>query len=310
MVALTSEALADLLDDIARADVGSPPTGGPDEIDAVIRLVEALGAVRRNVATGQAAPVSESAAVFVRSLAEHIRHDSPALHGWERAVPESAAPDDPPNGPRLTLSMENARSRWNDPHPLRRTEVAQVVIKGELRWRRGKRFLVRWDDGAHAFQLVGGHRRQGDLAIDETIRREIAEEVPGLVSSFPPDSVTKFDGASVVQVSRTHGALTAYEMSFFQASFSTTRPVISQTDRWVTAQELLEGRTEDGRRINQTGLVRAVPDLARFLDETPTSFSRARISPPRKVTITLFLGALGFLASVAGLVQFVAWIAG
>jgi hypothetical protein len=98
-------------------------------------------------------------------------------------------------------------------------------------------------------------------------------------------------------------------MSFFQASFSTTRPVISQTDRWVTAQEILEGKTEDGQRTNQTGLVHAVPELAKFLAETPTSFSRARISPPRKVTIALFAGALGLLASVAGLVQFVAWIA-
>lgn len=255
--------------------------------------------------------VSESARYFTKSIAEHTAEGSAILGGWERALTGADALVARNNGPALARDIEQRRAAWTSPKPLRSTGVAQAVIKARIGWRIGDRFLVRWDGAASSYQLVGGHMRQGDSSIEETMWRELEEELTGFAISRQHDSISLSASARVIQVSQTYGALTEYQMSFYKVTFANSRPALSPLDRWIAREELLAGKTRDNKTINQTGLTRGLTDPNEFLAAIPSSFDRV-LRPTKKEMIQRsaagVLGVVAAAASVAGLIQFVSWV--
>lgn len=285
--------------------------GESQAASAVLQIFESLGAVI-SVADNSYEPSNSAAQYFLRSFAEYVRAGQPVLSGWGRAIPVTGeSRDGLLNGPAMTFRMESLRGSWDAPVAIRSTEVAQAVIKARLGWRIGTRYLVRWDPGASGYQLIGGHRRSDDKTIEETMRRELEEEVPGILDSPLNDRLSHYAKSSVTQVSRTHGALTTYTMHFFTASFASKAPRISQSERWVTASDMARGRLKSGEEINQAGLAATFGDTKQALEDLPLSFSTVLRPPSKLMARQIFGSAAGcitLVASIAALVQFVAWI--
>lgn len=310
------EMLADVLARIA-ASTNRPVSAedcdcSPEYFEALIALLTVFGIVRpAATADGTFEPVSEQASYFLLSSAEYARSSKPILDGWQRNIPMVQSQGGPLNGPILATAMESARLGWPQATPIRRAEIAQVLIKGKFGWGLVDRYLVRWDAKAHSYQLIGGHSRPHDADIEETMWRELEEETPGLLSTRINDGLIKLTESSVNQVSRTYGALTEYKMTFFRASLGTNKPLLTQSERWVTAKELERGKTRKGDPINQVGLAHSMDDLSQTLQDLPLSF-RKRLGAPKKLVarqLSIWAGsAIGLIASIASLIQFIAWI--
>jgi hypothetical protein len=293
------------------ADPAAAPTAHSAtaaEIDAVMSVLELLGVIR---ADGSRQPSSASASYFLKSLADFAERGLAVTSGWDRTLPPSWSEEDLPNGPRLTLLLETFRSKLPSPSPLRHTEVAQAVIKGRMWWPLNDRYLVRWDAKSHAYQLVGGHRRSTDPSMDDTLWRELIEELPGMAITRTADSIVPLATSSTVQVSATYGALTEYRMTFYRFHSHLSRPVLSDQERWVSARELVDGRARGGRRIDTSGLNHAISGLEAFLATQPPTFHRL-LRPPRRLLWPWIVGiaavvvaVLGVVADLLGIIDFV-----
>jgi hypothetical protein len=226
-------------------------------------LVDVLGlfdAVRTFV-PGAGRPVlvkanGPTAALFLRSLAEHVHAGLPILGNWARAgaVPPYAALD-ALAGPQFLHLIEQQRLRADPAAPaLRRVEVAQVVVKARLRGR-GLRYLVLHDPAARQFQLPGGHRRPGDADLHQVAIRELSEEVTGFVFNPATDRLVELGSADIRAVSRTSGALTEYAMTIFH--LRSTRATVSAgpNGRWVAGSVLTQqDAAVAGQTLNTAGL--------------------------------------------------------
>lgn len=280
------------------------------DFSTTMAFLEGLGLVSQGPDSGSYAVVSDVASVFMRSLVQYIRAGKPALEGWSRwSTPDDTGPQ-AQNGPHLLLSMEEARAGWNDPTPIRTTSVSQIVVKARYRWRLGERFLVRWDSKARCFQLVGGHQLPMDADSEETIVRELQEEIPALLG-HGVYQLSKGPSAQVAQVSRTVGALTLYRMQFYTISFAAGPPPLSHAERWVTQEEMEQQCTRDGRRINLVGLSRAVGNLGEWLRSIPASYQQ-QIPPAKREVAAQFtkwvLVPLGIIGGLVAVIQLIIWI--
>jgi len=130
-----------------------------------------------------------------------------------------------------------------------------------------KRYLLQWNEKWHCFNFIGGKldNQKGDKNdLVCTIRREIAEEIG--ISNL--DSVIAVKERKVVhmrQFSLRERRLKNYRFSIFEINFfpylsvdqqKVTHSLIwltsQQTNVYVTAQEVLNLRTQDGKPISKT----------------------------------------------------------
>jgi 8-oxo-dGTP pyrophosphatase MutT (NUDIX family) len=223
-------------------------------VASTVALLRSLGLVEFN--NGKRQVTGQVRQYALRSLLWYVRHAVPVLSNWDRASAgrHVAANDILDNAPYFLSLMENQRIVASkdigvEPEPVRAQRVAAVIIKGGEG--RAARYLHQWDGRSRQFQLIGGKVREGESPL-HAANREMNEELSeaSLVAgvdyelSCLPDQPVEY-----VSVSRTYGALTRYECYFFSSRFKIGSLSLSQSDRWLTVQEMGDGQTYDGRRV-------------------------------------------------------------
>jgi hypothetical protein len=110
---------------------------------------------------------------------------------------------------------------------------------------------MQYNDTAEMYQLIGGHVRHDDGTNEEAARREVAEELPRNVFEFTHrDRLTSLAEADRVLMSRTVGVNTRYRFALFHVRFGFSRLRLRpEVDRWVTENEVRQGRTRRGATI-------------------------------------------------------------
>ncbi|MEV7279158.1 NUDIX hydrolase [Streptomyces sp. NPDC093111] len=237
-------------------------------------LLGAFGVLR--TAEGGVVAVSPQARFFLRSLASYVREGRSLLDNWER--PGTA---EPPytgrqvlSGPQfLYLAEERRLSLAPDAAPLRRTEVAQVVVKTRLRGRGGRaHYLLLYDARARQYQLPGGHVRSSDADVRAAAVRELEEELPGYTHTPGRDRLKELGTVPVTQLSRTVGAVTEYRITFFQLETEATAVPVGPGGRWVPEDTLLDPAAQlDGATLNVVALARLDDSLPGSLAGLPWS---------------------------------------
>jgi 8-oxo-dGTP pyrophosphatase MutT (NUDIX family) len=120
----------------------------------------------------------------------------------------------------------------------------------------GPRWLTQWNSKWQAFNLVGGHREQGE-SFRECVVRELVEELGISPAEFAvaaePIAQIEFEAWSVPAA-----AMTAYSMVAFRAEILTAA-AIRQIDenaenRWLSATEFAAATSHDGRRVSEVAV--------------------------------------------------------
>lgn len=249
---------------------------------------------------------------FNRSLAAYIREGRSVLFDWARhANPDgSIHPADILKGPQFLTHLERERnlsSKDSEIVPLRETHVSQLVIKAKVRGL-GTCYLMQYDPAARMYQLVGGHRRDGDSDSGVTMQREALEELPANNFDFRRRDHLKFlANVDTVLVSRTLGVNTLYHFSFYLAKLGMRRLNINLAiDKWIGEKEVEAGQTRDGVVIAtewlgdlQNRIPGGISALPHSIDSTQTTALRQIIRRRRWEIAGLTIGILGLIAAIS-----------
>jgi len=250
---------------------------------------------------------SESAKYFIESWSKYVLRHDVLVSDWERdGLSEGPwTAEEVLRGAQLTFIAESHRMRLDaNAEPVRTSRVSQLVLKGRLVGLRGDRYLMRYDDKARAFQLIGGHSRTGEEPL-ETMLREIAEELPGIRRSPKQMDLRQLGRVKVSEVSRTMGAITSYDMRFFVAAKFSGPVAISPADRWVSLDEMRQGFTSDKVRVNARGLLAlndilagGVAGIPRTLESSAFPSLRQFLVYRRWELISVAIGLAGIVVSL------------
>ncbi|MFC5818141.1 NUDIX domain-containing protein [Nonomuraea harbinensis] len=282
----------------------------PEQAETVgqvlITLLNAFGVLAVKDCQVRADHVTSS--LFLRSLAEYVDTGTPILGNWARA-----RVGEPPYleqealaGPQFLYLMERQRGRLSPrARPLRRVKVAQVVVKARLRGQ-GVNYLIMYDSAADQYQLPGGRMRPADPGMREVAVRELEEELSRFVFDSRTDQLVELGTAEITQPSRTLGALTAYEIAFFQLRSSRAQLLAGPDARWVKPEILLEEGTQVNRAgLNMAGLRRLHDSLPDGIGALPLSLMGVQRRTLRAIVrdrpwefYGLVLGVLGIIISI------------
>ncbi len=201
---------------------------------------------------------SELSSYFIRSLALHLREDRKILSNWERSgVAEGPfSISDILSGPQFLYAMESRRIVNNDDAPVvRKSVIVKAVIKARVRGFKEPVCLVQFDEKTRKYQLIGGHIRKTDDNTENTMKRELEEELHK--GNFIEGSNYKLrflNKVSKNEISLTCGAYTEYVITYFQPFFENKQIILGPNDRWITLSELLAGKTKNGIGINESAI--------------------------------------------------------
>jgi len=249
------EAADDLGIDALRAAVGSTVA----HLSALGVIVEVDGRYRvRGPTSGY--PIGE---YFLASWSWYVRTGHALIDGWSRpGVPRSSHALD--SAVYLLSLMERKRVRLAgvDVEPSRRQSVSFDLIKTH---RDGKSYyLLEWDRTADQYQLIGGHSTD-DAGPEVTAVEELIEEldVPNehrfeAGRDFTLDPQPNPPPFSWRSISQTVGALTEYDVHFYRVQLHVRRLRLAEHHRWLTVEEMLNGRTASGRRTGDPSLFREI----------------------------------------------------
>jgi 8-oxo-dGTP pyrophosphatase MutT (NUDIX family) len=287
-------------------DLGTPPEMADALSRSFLALLAPFGVLdvtgtEANSPTVKAC--SLSAEYFMHSLAAFIRDGRQLLTNWERL----GANDGPYDrrsvlaGTQFLYLMEGQRiDGRKDPSALRQAQVAKIVIKARVRSLSAPAYLVQFDDTADQYQLIGGHRRFDDVDLETAGMREAEEELHLAPDNF---ALRHLGTVRYAQLSKTYGVYTAYEVGFFQLQLkSQSSLALGPGDRWVTANELLLGRTEDGRSINNSGVAQLDADLASGLGGLRLSVEERQSQPIRDLLKRRRWEIIGLCMAIAGII--------
>jgi hypothetical protein len=209
-----------------------------------------------------ATPADNVAAMAIDALRAHLADAVPAGISWG----DLEGP--PPRGVDILRAIEAARlARVPNPTPARVVEAAQSIIKTRIDGEDA--YLMQFDTHADRYQPIGGKREPDETSLEQTLRREIAEEL-GLPAAPGPDLLTLTPlghGWNELTLSATYGILTQYSFGFFHAAKLGFDLKIDQDTRWLTRGEVVAGVARDGRKISticQQGLGLDVLDGLQF----------------------------------------------
>src|SRR3954470_10533742 len=290
-------------------------------LDAVLTLLKPFNAIVFSCDGGenQIRATSEASQLFLRSLAECIASGTVVVGDWERTGirEERFGHQDMAQGVQLLYVLERLRlDHGRASKPIRLTRVVKALIKAEVDGE--PRYLVQYDTKTQGYQLIGGHVRTSDASEEAAIRREVAEELRPNVFDFGGNTrVQLLRTIRASEVSRTLGAYSEYEITYFQlfADFSLQ---LQRNTIWVTASELLEGKAKDRTPIREAAIRELFKDvlveLARMAlgltrQMSPT-LARIPLGWPRQMTPTLRktvepfdrnTGRIGFFLSILSL---------
>lgn len=246
-------------------------SGGDVMGRGLVALLETWGAVTVSDAGIRAA--SQPAYYFLHSLAAWAESGGPVIEDWSEThgVRPGAGLQ---HGSSLVFLLEQERLRRQPDAPaIRRTDVAEALV---VRPGQPPQFLVQWDARAGQYQVLGGRRKDDhdwQEPIEQTAIRELEEELHEQVSyaagDFTLSFLASFEGNK--RVSPSFGALTAYHFTFYQAL--NLPPIeLGADDRWVTREEMLAGRTADGRPLRANHIRPLETAMGKRIDQLPSSF--------------------------------------
>jgi 8-oxo-dGTP pyrophosphatase MutT (NUDIX family) len=214
-----------------------------DYARGVLDVLALLGLVR--VEQGRMAPADEVAAMLLNSLQAHVRDGVTVGLRWADLDAES------PRGVDILRAVETARlQRVPQPSPARVVRAVEAVIKA----RQGGQdlYLMQYDVHAGRFQPIGGKQEPYERDLEDTLRREMAEELNLSAPPGPDDCILTLlrDDWQVTVLSATYGVLTGYTIAFYAVS-RVRFPIRTDQDTcWLTREEIAAGRSHDGRPVS------------------------------------------------------------
>lgn len=255
-----ARALLDRLAAAAPTESGAPgqvvELGGVGRRDYVLGLLDGLaflGAVQPTPDGLGAQAVSPQAGWLLRLLSDLIDTGAPLVADWDRAgLTEPDAMSHPFGRSTDLLAALDARRRELLPAaaPVREGEAAVAVIS------RGgpdgdAQVLMVYDEDARAWQLPGGRCDLGDATVEATLLRELSEELGLGRLQVPADlSLVSLPPLLATRPSPSYGLLTQTRLYPFLVDLHRWPDSGAAAARWLTLDELLAGRTEDGQSIS------------------------------------------------------------
>lgn len=277
---------------------------------AVLTLVRTFGqTVVVDEAAGRATvrAANDVTWYFLKSLAEYVSTEDEIFANWSRltARQETQGSTGLPPGPRLLYLMEKRRiERHKNALHLREVEVAQVIINAGTDPRHSDVYLVKYDDEARDFQLIGGHRRDADADLRETAVHELERILPAFRFTEDSDTLRQLGRVQVLQVSHTYGVVTRYDVELFHLRTGRQELTTPPTAKWVTADALLADTYGHGD-FNVTALRQIIQNMGNNLSDLPKSLLE---TPKTKKTIPtgtnlweiigVIIGIVGILISI------------
>ena len=229
-----------------RSSSPSSPASSQDvqgDYDRAVRdLLVALGVLSAE----SGAPTSPMAYYFVQSLSYAILDRALTPESW-RSLPDEGCAG---SGARLVHLLEETRLTCaTSPTPLRVVRAVTAVIKA----RHGDQdvYLMQYDHKARQFQPLGGKQEAFDADGVAALTRELCEEL-NITSLTPGQDFAVHPLTQNVQVSEVSASvhvLTRYDHSFYHLSDIRFPLPIDSTTRWLTAAEMVAGRTTDGYAV-------------------------------------------------------------
>jgi hypothetical protein len=231
-------------------------------------------------------PISEYAISewFLKSWSWYVRTGRSLVDNWAR--PGVRRSDHALDSAVYLLSlMERKRVRLagEDAEPVRDQAVSFNLIKTRSADR--SYFLFEWDRTAEQYQLIGGHCPD-DAAPETAAVEQLIEEldVPNerrfeAGRDFELDAQPDPPPFEWRSVSETVGALTQYRVHAFHVRLHVRRLRLAEHHRWLTVEEMLNGRTVWGRRTGDSSLFHEMNTrLKGGLEGVRDSIEHARIA--------------------------------
>lgn len=234
---------------------------------------------------------TQAAIYFLKSLAAYIRNGLTVVSNWgERAgAGESALPSLVlRSGTHLVYQMEyNRVVNLNDQTPIRKEEVSQAIIKARIRGRSRSQpvYLFQYDERSQHFQLVGGRKKFNDQNALETMKREIDEELTPNRLEYKKDYELKELKPDLrnCNLSYTFGAYTEYRFTIYQLFLKRPQLILGPNDRWITLQEIFDGKEKTGIRVSGDYLKELDEQLPGGLKSLPLSMDEVQKRPLREI---------------------------
>jgi hypothetical protein len=123
-------------------------------------------------------------------------------------------------------------------------------------------FIVAVDRGIRAqqFQLIGGRQKPNEDHF-ETAKRELQEELFRNELLYGRDYEITLLSKSPIEISdlsRTYGALTQYQFWLYSVTFKLRKLLLSESDRWISLNEIRSGITKDEKRVGDAEFYRLI----------------------------------------------------
>jgi hypothetical protein len=212
----------------------------------VLAVLDAMGALDSPARNDEGAlsfrAGTETGALFLASLAEHIDADLPVLKRWrDRSITEP-----PLRGSRATRAaqflwlVENERHDIADDAPaIRRVPISLIIAKAQV-GRRNVRYLMHFDAEERQYRPLGGRRLRVDNSMKATAVRELEAHLPAFRFDPDTDKLFKLEKTVVTAVPLDQGVVTAHEIHFWEFHSTRTRLSLAPSVRWATGEQLLE----------------------------------------------------------------------
>lgn len=198
---------------------------------------------------------------FIYCLKWYLKNNQDILSNWRR---KGTSKDIKINNfldmaPHFFRLMEQRRLRIgkklnSDVGYSREQGVSVNLIKAQHK--KNIYFLHKWDEAAAQYQIIGGRVRQNEDHI-ETAKRELHEEITEHDLKEGEDyeiySLTEKDKPiTLIDISKTYGALTRYSFWLHRVEFKMNKLLLSETDRWISLDEMRNGITKNGKSITDS----------------------------------------------------------
>lgn len=248
---------------------------------------------------------SEIAGYFLRSLSKYLKEDRKVLSNWERSGVDQGpfSINDFLSGPQFLYAMEFCRSQDNEGvAPIRETNVVKAIIKAKVRGKKEPVFLTQFDERTKKYQLIGGHIRKTDQDHEDSVHRELEEELnrDNFVAVLNYE-LRYLDSVEARELSLTFGVNTQYKLLYYQPVFETNQLKLGPNDRWITLSELIAGKTKRGIEINEPAIIELNQKLPGGLIGLNLSLEEIQKVPIKK-WIKDNAGVVGIIITIVGIV--------
>lgn len=254
-------AIADDLPDTFN-DMNSVTGVSDDEKNVIFSFLSFYGVVE--IENGQFKIVSDTARLFIKSIAEYMRIGKKLIPVWNDREHSSGLI----NASNVFLSSnflrltEDARKKAcdnsNEFNPIFKGTTVRVVIVRRVWWH--NRYLMQYSERVGKYQLIGGILLHGDKNHETALRRKLTEEVPELVEAGREPKLNEIFCSQredeEIFFSKRHNVYARYKTFIYSLTFmeKISRTVLNnisknKANRWVTIKEIEREKAKDGKEI-------------------------------------------------------------